>query len=150
MLVDNTINYNHPYAFSATVLTDRTDNPTYRDILRFPKEERLLWEEAMVTELHALRKLESFKMVDILSGGSILESTWKFKKKQYPDVGLKKLKSRFCVQGDQQVDRVDVFETYAPVVTWITVRVLLILSIVLNLQTQQVDYTNANFQAPLE
>ena len=104
----------------------------------------------MVTELHALRKLESFKIVDRLSGGNIIESTWAFKKKRYPDGGLKKLKARFCVRGDQQVDGVDVFETYAPVVAWITVRLLLILSMVLNLQTQQVDYTNAFCQAPLE
>ena len=42
------------------------------------------------------------------------------------------------------------FETYAPVVSWITVRILLVLSVVLNLSTQQVDYTNAFCQAPLE
>ena len=45
---------------------------------------------------------------------------------------------------------IDVFETYAPVVSWITVRILLVLSLVLNLSTQQVDYTNAFCQAPLE
>ena len=104
----------------------------------------------MVTELHALRKLESFKMVDRPSGANILESTWAFKKKRYPDGGLKKLKVRFCVRGDHQVDGVDVFETHALVVAWLTVRLLLILSMVLNLETQQVDYTNAFFQAPLE
>ena len=104
----------------------------------------------MVTELHAIRKLEYFKIVDRSSGDNILESTWAFKKKRYPDGGLKDLKAIFFVRGDQQVDGVYLFETYTPVVTWITVRVLLILSIVLNLQTQQVDYTNANFQAPLE
>ena len=42
------------------------------------------------------------------------------------------------------------FETYAPVVSWITVRILLALSLVLILSTQQVDYTNAFYQAALE
>ena len=41
------------------------------------------------------------------------------------------------------MDGVDVFEKCAPVVAWITVRILLILSMILNLETQQVDYTNA-------
>ena len=90
----------------------------------------------MITELHALRKLEYFKMVDRSGGANILESTWAFKEKRYPDGSLKKLKARCCVRGNQQVDGVDVFETYAPVVTWITVRLLLILSMLLNLQTQ--------------
>ena len=39
------------------------------------------------------------------------------------------------MRGDQQVDGVDVFETFAPVVAWITVRVLPILSMILNLGT---------------
>ena len=42
------------------------------------------------------------------------------------------------------------FEIYAPVVSWITVRILSVLSLVLRLSTQQVDCTNAFCQAPLE
>ena len=83
-------------------------------------------------------------------GANILASTWAFKKERYPDGILKKFKARFCVRGDQRVEGVDVFETFAPVVAWITVRILLILSMILNLETQQVDYTNAFCQAPLE
>ena len=54
------------------------------------------------------------------------------------------------MRGDQQVDGVDVFETFVQVVAWITVRILLILSMILNLQTRQVDYTNGFCQAPLD
>ena len=104
----------------------------------------------MVKELKSLRDLGSFKMVSRPSGANILESTWAFKKKRYPDGALKKFKARFCVRGDQQIDGLDVFETFAPVVAWITVRIMLILSMVLNLSTQQVDYTNAFCQAPLD
>ena len=44
----------------------------------------------------------------------------------------------------------DVFETYVPVVSWITVRLLLVISILLQLQTQQVDYVNTFCQASLD
>lgn len=54
------------------------------------------------------------------------------------------------MRGDQQVDGVNVFEIFVPVVAWITVRILLILSMILNLETQQVDYTNVFCQTPLE
>ena len=69
-------------------------------------------------------------------GANILQSMWAFKKKRYPDGALKKYKVRFCVRGDQQIEGVDVFETYAPVISWITVRLLLVISILLQLQTQ--------------
>ena len=42
------------------------------------------------------------------------------------------------------------FETFAPVIAWITVMILLILSMILSLETQQVDYTNAFCNAPLD
>ena len=140
----------HPYAFSAKVQTHHSDTPTYKDILRLPEEERKLWDVSIVKEIKSLRDLGSFKMVPRPRGEKILASTWAFRKKIYPDGLLKKFKARFCVRGDQQVDGVDVFETFAPVVTWITVRILLILSMILQLQTQQMDYTNAFCQAPLD
>ena len=71
-----------------------------------------------------------------LRRANILASTWAFKNKRYPDGILKKFKARFFVRGVQQVDGLDVFETFAPVVAWITVRLLLILSMILNLETQ--------------
>jgi len=50
---------------------------------------------------------------------------------------------------DQQVKGVDFFETYAPVVAWSTVHLLMVLSVVLGLWSVQVDYTNTFIQAPI-
>ena len=79
----------------------------------------------------------------------VLGSTWVFRCKLYPDGLVRKLKARFCVRGDPQIEGVDFFETFAPVVSWITNRLLLILSIHLNLSTMQVDYTSAFLHATL-
>ena len=133
----------YPYALSAKVQVHNSNTPTYKDILRLPEEERKLWDDFMVKELKILRDLGSLKMVARPRGANILTSTWTLRKKVYPDGLLKKFKARFCVRGYQQVDGVDVFETFAPVVAWITIRILLILSMILHLETQQVDYTNA-------
>ena len=83
--------------------------------------------------------LGSFERVSRPIGANILASTRAFRKMRYPDGLLKKFKARFCVRGDQQVDGVHVFEMFAPVIDWITVRILLILSMILSLETQQVD-----------
>ena len=140
----------YPYEFSAKVQTHTADNPTYKDSIRLPEEGRNLCGAAMVKELKGLRDLGSFKMVNRPRGANTLASTWAFKKKRFPDGALKKFKARFCVRGDQKIEGLDVFETFSPVVVWITVRLLLILSMTLQLQTQQVDYTNAFCQAPLD
>ena len=85
----------------------------------------------MVKEFKYLCELGSFKMVP--RGEIILQSTWTFKRKRYSDGSLKKYKHNFFVRRKQQIDGVDVFETYAPVVSWITMRLLLVLSLVLDL-----------------
>jgi len=52
----------------------------------------------------------------------VIASTWAFKCKCYPDGLIKKFKARFCARGDQQLEGIDFFETYAPVVQWTTIR----------------------------
>jgi len=49
-----------------------------------------------------------------------------------------------------QIEGVDFFNTFAPVVQWATVRLLLNLSITLDLESVQVDYVSAFCQAPIE
>ena len=80
----------------------------------------------------------------------IVKSTWAFKVKRFPSGLVRKLKSRFCVRGDTQTEGVDYFESFAPVVSWTTVRLLLILSVMLDLKTSQVDYVAAFCQAPMK
>ena len=63
---------------------------------------------------------------------------------------MKQLKARFCARGFEQVEGVDYFETFSPVVMWMTVRLLLVMSILLNLNTTQIDYTAAFVHASID
>ncbi len=72
---------------------------------------------------------------------NVIESTWAFKLKRYPDGLAKKFKRRFCAWGDQQLEGIDNFETYAQVVQWTTVRLLLILEVLPDLKSKQGDIT---------
>ena len=81
---------------------------------------------------------------------NILDGTWVFARKRNPKGKITKYKGRFCVRGDQQEYGVDYFESYAPVASWGTIRIMLIISIIANLATVQVDYTNAFAQAPIK
>jgi len=57
---------------------------------------------------------------------------------------------RFCCRGDHQVQGVDYFDTFTPVVSWATVRILLILTVILGWDTKQVDYTCAFLHASIK
>ena len=59
------------------------------------------------------------------------------------------LKLAFCARGDQQRKGIDYFETYAPVVQWTTVRLMLILEVevLLKLKSKQGDITAAFLHA---
>ena len=77
-------------------------------------------------------------------GANVLPGTWAFHRKRSPNGTIKSHKARFFVRGDRQKEGVDFFDTYAPVVSWSTaVRLILTLSVIHDLKTRQVDYTNA-------
>ena len=63
--------------------------------------------------------------------------------KRLPSGTNSKVKSRYCVHGDKQIEGVDYFDTYAPVVQWSTVRLVITMVLANNWTTRQVDYTNA-------
>ena len=81
---------------------------------------------------------------------NVIQSIWAFKLKCFPDGLIKKFKASFCARGDQQLERIDFFETHAPVVQWNSVRMMLVLEISMNLKSKQGDVTAAFLHAELE
>jgi hypothetical protein len=125
------------------------DNPSWEQAMSGP--ERAGYWKACETELNTLKEeKDAWDVVDREPWMNVLPSTWAFKCKRYPDGTVRKLKARFCVRGDRQIEGVDYFETFAPVVAWVTVRLMLILSVILNLATTQVDYTAAFVHADID
>ena len=80
----------------------------------------------------------------------MLDGTWIFARKRNPEGQIIKYKGRFCVRGDQQVIGVDYFDTYSPITTWSTIRLMFIMSLLSDWAMVQVDYTNAFAQAFLK
>ena len=145
---NNELHYWDPLFLATKASAD--DNPNLQQVMSSPEWKG--WEEAMMKELNSLEEMKVYEVVprSTVKGQSILDTTWAFKRKRYPDGSIRKLKARLCARGDQQVENVDFFETYAPVVQWGTVRVLLVLSVTLGLISKQVDYTNAFVHADMD
>ena len=149
-------NYTDARAYAAKHKLNDPDMPSYADavsgehaneyILAMKKEIRQLIKQKTWTPLYR-------REVPLSESGTkrpILRGTWAFKLKRYPDGSPMKFKARYCVRGDLQREGIDYFETYAPVVQWSTVRLILTLILSNNWVTKQVDYTNAFAQAVLK
>jgi len=127
------------------------DNLLLNDAMHGPHAEE--YKAAMDVEVQALKRAKTWtKMLrkDVPKGAKVLPLTWAFKLKRYPDGTPRKFKARLCVRGDMQREGVDFFEKYAPVVSWLTARMLLTLTARENLQMCLVDFTNAFAQANLK
>ena len=75
---------------------------------------------------------------------------WSFKRKRKPDGTLDKHKARLCCHGGQQEWGITYWDTYAPVVSWSSVRILMTLANLHNLHTKAVDFIQAYPQAKIK
>ena len=142
------MNWVHPLFLKAKAAASKEDNPNYWEAMNGPFADEY-W-KAAVKEIETLEGMDAWDVVDKTPDMNVIDSTWAFKLKRFPDGMIKKFKGRFCARGDQQVEGIDYFETYAPVVQWTTVRLMLILEVLLGLKSKQGDVTAAFLHADVE
>jgi hypothetical protein len=79
------------------------------------------WKAAQI-EIETLERIQAWTAVPCTGNiTNVLPSTWASKVKCYPDGSVKKFKGHFCAQWDKQINGVDFYETYSPVVQWMTI-----------------------------
>ena len=139
----------HPLYFSAKAVNE--DAPLYFDIRLLPQEEQDKWIAAMDKELNELEDKKTFKLVPRIQakGKEIVDVMWTFVRKRKPDGTISRYKARLVVRGDQQKASFSRDDTFAPVIDWPTVRLLLNLSIQHKLHTVSIDFKNAFVQSDL-
>ena len=110
-----------PIVYAALARMLDPDNPRYHQAMA--SADSNAFKEAMVVEIKALTSKKTWTLVPCssLSGKNVLPGTWAFKCKLFPDGCLPKCNACFCLRGDMQIEGVDYFETYFPVVQWSTV-----------------------------
>jgi hypothetical protein len=140
-------NCTDPRAYAAQTHVMDPDSPTFHQAMNGEYAEQYI--EAMQLEVSTLIQQRSWTMVPRTPGFKVLKGTWVFKLKRLPDGSPSRFKARYCARGDLQQEGVDFFDTYAPVVQWSTIRLLLTTVLTEGWATRQVDYTNAFAQADL-
>ena len=92
---------------------------------------------------------EEVSIEDIPLHQRILRAVWSHRRKNTPSGEVYRHRSRLCVDSSQQQYGIDFTDTYSPVVSWTTVCILFILSILLDLKSRSVNYVQAFPQATL-
>ncbi len=146
---DGSINSMHPLSYA----TQSVDNESYHfhEAMKQPDREDFL--RAMEKELDDHHNNKHWKLIlrsEIKDGIKPIKAIWSFKRKRRPDGSLLKHKARLCAHGGMQVYGVNFWDTYAPVVNWISIRMMLTLAIIRDLYTTSIDFTLAFPQADIE
>ena len=106
----------------------------------------------MLEEIEVHEKREHWKLMnrnDMTAGAKKIMAIWYFKRKLYLDGSLNKLKARLCAHGGQQTWGQEYWDTYAPVVTWASVQLLLIVEKIHKLDSKSINFVLAFPQADL-
>jgi hypothetical protein len=110
-----------------------------------PQSKQEEWKKAMAQEIQQLEDHGTWEQVPISDAKTkILPLTWVLHCKQSPEGKIKKLKACICMPGDLQEGD---YVTFTPVISWISIHIILVLSITFHWTTCCIDSANAFVQA---
>ena len=110
--------------------------------------------KAVVKKVDACIQNNHWKLLkwsEVPRGIDVIPSVWSMRCKQnFTTNDITKYKAWLNIHGGKQVYGMNYFETYAPVVTWFAVRLMIVFTIVFGWSLRQIDFVQAYAQAPIE
>jgi transposase InsO family protein len=101
------------------------------------------WRQAMQQEFDSLIENKTWNLVPLPPGRRPITGRWCFKLKCDENGVVVKKKARYVARGFSQKKGIDFEETYAPVISFPSIRILLSLSAELDLELMQMDVDTA-------
>ncbi|CAI5484709.1 unnamed protein product [Closterium sp. Yama58-4] len=105
---------------------------------------------AMEEEIRSLIAMGTWELVERPPGVNVMKNRWVLTTKYNIDDTVECEKARLVVKGFTQVYGADYDETFAPVGSYVTLRIFLSIVAVLNLNLMQLDMKNAFLQSKLD
>ena len=99
----------------------------------------LLWKEAIKTDLDSILENQTWELVDLPLGAKPISYKWILKRKYLPDGSIEKYKARLVAKGFSQKQIIDYFDTFAPVTSISSIRILIALASIHKLFIYQID-----------
>jgi hypothetical protein len=139
----------HPIAFHAEMMGDIM---YLQQALRQPDASQFV--DAVIQEGNGHVDNKHWTLIKrskVPEGADVVPSVWSMRRKRDITTNeIKKYKARLNLHGGKQVFGMNYYETYAPVVTWFAIRLLIVIGIIFGWALCQVDFVMAYPQAPIE
>ena len=108
------------------------------------------WRQAMLDELSALQNSETWKLVSLPSGKSVVGYRWVFAIKVGPDGTIDHLKARLVAKGYTQIFGLDYGDTFSPMAKMAFVRLFIAMAALQRWPLYQLDVKNAFLNGDLQ
>lgn len=121
---------------------------TYKEAMKSAKSKE--WIDAMQSEISAMKRNDTWELVELPAGKNLIGSKWIFKEKIDENGQTIRFKARLVAQGFSQRYGVDFLEVFAPVVQPTTIRLILILAAKRQGTLRHIDVKNAFLNGSLD
>jgi hypothetical protein len=101
------------------------------------------WRSAMQAEIDSIHSNRTWSLVPLPPDKKAISSKWVYKLKPGTPATPTRYKARLVARGFEQQEGVDFLETFAPVVRWETIRILIAIAVHLNWPIHQLDVLTA-------
>eukprot|EP00253_Pinus_taeda_P026021 PITA_26021 len=128
------------YEYSASsfaLITEDGEPSCYQEAVDDTDSEK--WKAVVEEEMDSLAKNNTWDLVDLPKGRSVVGCKWAFKLKQKFDGSVDRYKARLVAKGYSRVEGIDFHEIFSPVVKLVSIHTVLALTTLLNLELEQLD-----------
>lgn len=108
------------------------------------------WKAAMQEEMNSHAVNNTWTLVELPKGKQVIKCRWIFKTKRNESGEVYRYKARLVAKGYSQVAGIDYNETYAPVVRYNSIRLLIAFAVQHNYRLHQMDVITAYLQGNIE
>ncbi|CAL8175186.1 unnamed protein product [Prunus armeniaca] len=109
-----------------------------------------LWKEAVNSEVESIMQNHTWELVDLPPGNKLIGYKWIFKRKLKADGTIDKYKARLVAKGYRQKEGLDYFDTYSPVSRITSIRMLIAIAAIHNMDIHQMDVKTAFLNGELD
>lgn len=136
------------FAFRCDGEDHASDPVNLNDVTGRSDEEK--WRKAMEEELSSLNENNTWELTSLPKDKRTVKTKWVFRTKRDRDGNVVRYKARLVAKGFSQRYGIDYDETYAPVVRYTSVRLLMALAASKGLKIHQMDAVTAFLQGEIE
>ncbi|KAD2806293.1 hypothetical protein E3N88_39670 [Mikania micrantha] len=108
------------------------------------------WKEAIKNEIDSILQNHTWELVDLPSGCKPLGYRWIFRRKMKADGSIDKYKERLVIKGFRQKEGLDYLDNYSRVTRITSIRLMLAIAALRDLEVHQMDVKTAFLNGDLE